>query len=141
MCFTSGTTGRPRGVVYSHRSSFMPWELELTTRSAWASASTTRCCRSCLCSTRTRGATRTSRRCRARSSSTPGNGVRHRLGKSLTCQGQAVPSSCHFSPDERCWGLRSGLAFHAIYDAAGDECRERGSASLQDLTPFPLSRR
>ena len=33
---------------------------------------TTRSCRSCRCSTRTRGAIRTSRRCRARSSSTPG---------------------------------------------------------------------
>jgi len=40
MCYTSGTTGRPRGVVYSHRSC-TPSASARTIRSAWGSASAT----------------------------------------------------------------------------------------------------
>ena len=112
MCFTSGTTGRPRGVVYSHRSSVLARARRRarTTRSAWASASATRCCRSCRCSTRTRGATRTSRRCRARSSSTPAR--------------TSTPTRC-----SRTWSRRRSRGRRA--------CRRSGWAILARLDEEP----
>ena len=74
MCYTSGTTGLPEGRAVlaplddaAHARRSPP-----ATRWVSASRSPTRSCRWCRCSTRTRGATRTSPRCSARSSCTPG---------------------------------------------------------------------
>ena len=61
MCYTSGTTGNPKGVVYSHRTSYlhsMGVALGICQR---ASPGTTGCCRSCRCSTPTPGACPTPR--------------------------------------------------------------------------------
>ena len=63
MCYTSGTTGQPKGVLYSHRSTMLH-TLGVAAGNPMGSASRrrTRSCRSCRCSTRTPGAIRTSRR-------------------------------------------------------------------------------
>ena len=68
MCFTSGTTGKPKGVLYSHRA------IALHALTVWgpsASPPTTSACRSSRCSTRMRGASRSSARWRASSRSSP----------------------------------------------------------------------
>ena len=72
MCYTSGTTGRPKGVLYSHRARdpALVWPGPASTR--WASASATRCCRSCRCSTSTPGACRSPRRSSAPARCLPG---------------------------------------------------------------------
>ena len=72
MCYTSGTTGRPKGVVYSHRSTVLHSLMASTRPTRSACASATRSCRSCRCSTPTRGACPTPPRWRARAWCCPG---------------------------------------------------------------------
>ena len=55
MCYTSGTTGRPKGVLYSHRAIAIH---ALTVIASLGITPTTSASRSCRCSTRTRGASR-----------------------------------------------------------------------------------
>jgi fatty-acyl-CoA synthase len=68
MCYTSGTTGQPKGVVYSHRSQV----LHTLTQCLPDVLATTCCCRWCRCSTPTPGACPTPRRCSAPRWCSPG---------------------------------------------------------------------
>ena len=54
MCYTSGTTGLPKGVAYSHRSSYLH-SMAVCTATRSASANRTGSCPSCRSSTRTPG--------------------------------------------------------------------------------------
>ena len=58
MCYTSGTTGRPKGVLYSHRALVLHSFGQGLRGLPRHRASATRCCRSCRCSTSTRGGCR-----------------------------------------------------------------------------------
>ena len=57
MCYTSGTTGNPKGVVYSHRSSYLH-SMAVCAANDRASSTGTGCFRSCRCFTRMPGASR-----------------------------------------------------------------------------------
>jgi fatty-acyl-CoA synthase len=61
MCYTSGTTGDPKGVLYSHRSNVLH-SLMANARRARRCPRATPCCRWCRCSTPTAGASRSRRR-------------------------------------------------------------------------------
>ena len=56
LCYTSGTTGNPKGVLYSHRSNFLHTLVTLQTRRHGPVGAATWCCRWCRCSTPTPGA-------------------------------------------------------------------------------------
>ena len=56
LCYTSGTTGNPKGVLYSHRSNVLHAYAGCMADSHGPVAAATRCSRSCRCSTRIRGA-------------------------------------------------------------------------------------
>ena len=62
LCYTSGTTGKPKGVLYSHRSTVLHAIGANQSDGARDQPDTTRSCRSSRCSTSTPGACRTSRR-------------------------------------------------------------------------------
>ena len=64
LCYTSGTTGNPKGVLYSHRSISLHSTMTLMTEGSGCRAATA-CWRSCRCSTPTPGACPTARRSRA----------------------------------------------------------------------------
>ena len=55
LCYTSGTTGRPKGVLYSHRASVLHAMMGNCSE-PWARGRRTVCCRPCRCSTSTPGA-------------------------------------------------------------------------------------
>jgi fatty-acyl-CoA synthase len=61
LCYTSGTTGNPKGVLYSHRSTVLHSLVSCMTDTLGISEGETRCCRWCRCSTRRPGGCRTGR--------------------------------------------------------------------------------
>ena len=61
MCYTSGTTGNPKGVAYSHRSIVPALAVRVPAARRSACGRATGCSPSCRCSTRTPGACRTRR--------------------------------------------------------------------------------
>ncbi len=58
LCYTSGTTGNPKGVLYSHRSNFLHTLITLQPDVLGLSQTRRRSCRWCRCSTPTPGAWR-----------------------------------------------------------------------------------
>ena len=56
MCYTSGTTGDPKGVLYSHRSNVLHALMANIEATRSAPPPPTPCCRWCRCSTPTAGA-------------------------------------------------------------------------------------
>ena len=60
LCYTSGTTGNPKGVLYSHRSTVLHTYAAALPDALNCSAQRRRSCRWCRCSTSTPGACRTS---------------------------------------------------------------------------------
>ncbi len=65
LCYTSGTTGNPKGVLYSHRSNVLH-SLISSGLDCLPSARNRRSCRSCRCSTPIPGASPSPRRCAGR---------------------------------------------------------------------------
>ena len=60
LCYTSGTTGNPKGVAYWHRSIYLH-SMQVCSTEAFGLGRTSRSSRWCRCSTRWRGACRTRR--------------------------------------------------------------------------------
>ena len=63
LCYTSGTTGNPKGVAYSHRSIYLHSMQVCSAEAFGLGAGAARCSPSCRCSTRWPGACRTRRSC------------------------------------------------------------------------------
>ena len=66
LCYTSGTTGNPKGVLYEHRSTMIHAMAEIAPRYLRSVGAARSCCRSCRCSTPPPGACRSRRRCDGR---------------------------------------------------------------------------
>ena len=62
LCYTSGTTGEPKGALYSNRSMLLHTFFLIATQPQTCSPTTARSCPWCRCSTPTPGACPTSRR-------------------------------------------------------------------------------
>ena len=81
MCYTSGTTGDPKGVLYSHRSNVLhALMMAIRSDALGHHCRATSCCRWCRCSTPTAGASRSPRPRWAPSWCMPGRQARRRLG-------------------------------------------------------------
>ena len=106
MCYTSGTTGNPKGVVYSHRSTFLHTMGAMMADSLGA-RERDRSCRSCRCSTPTRGASPTPAWPPAPTSSCPAPTCRGRDRRPHRRRaGHASPPACRRSGCRCCRELK-----------------------------------
>ena len=113
LCYTSGTTGNPKGVLYSHRSTVLHSLRRLHGRRPRAVVAPNRCCSWCRCSTSTRGACPMRARCRGAKLVLPGPALdgksvyelmKRRAGDARARRADGV---AHAVPARRCGEARS----------------------------------